>query len=101
MQAEGSSAWTNVPYLSTSPQTAGVLELSYRLTGISAERLRVRPVLTGSHGARPHSTNLRAIVKLHCTMALTVVASGTGPWLPLRIQPTPRPSAVTPEKGIE
>lgn len=62
MQAEGSSAWTNVPYLSTSPQTAGVLELSYRLTGISAERLRVRLVLTGSHGARPQVTNLRAIV---------------------------------------
>lgn len=62
MQAEGSSAWTNVPYLSTSPQTAGVLELSYRLAGISAERLRVRLVLTGSHGARPQVTNLRAIV---------------------------------------
>ncbi|TQL73481.1 DUF4815 domain-containing protein [Delftia sp. HK171] len=62
MQAEGSSAWTNVPYLSTSPQTAGVLELSYRLTGISAERLRVRLILTGSHGARPQVTNLRAIV---------------------------------------
>jgi hypothetical protein len=62
MQAEGSSTWVSVPYLSTSPQTTGVLELSYRLTGVNAERLRVRLVLTGSHGARPQVTNLRAIV---------------------------------------
>lgn len=62
MQAEGSSTWVNVPYLSTSPQTAGVLEITYRLAGINAERLRVRLVLTGSHSARPQVTNLRAIV---------------------------------------
>ena len=45
-----------------SPSNAGVLELTYRLDGISAQRLRVRLLLTGSHSARPLVTNLRAIV---------------------------------------
>jgi hypothetical protein len=62
MQAVGDDAWTDVPYLSSSPQTAGVLELTYRLAGIACDALRVRLLLTGSHSARPLVTNLRAFV---------------------------------------
>lgn len=61
-QADGSTTWQDVPYLSASPQTAGVMELTYRASGITADRVRVRLILTGSHSARPQLTNLRAIV---------------------------------------
>lgn len=62
MQADGEEIWQDVPYLSASPQTAGVLELTYRKSGITADRLRVRLVLEGGISARPEITNLRAIV---------------------------------------
>ena len=62
MQASDQDTWAQVPFIASSPQSAGVLELTYRLDGISAQRLRVRLLLTGSHSARPLVTNLRAIV---------------------------------------
>lgn len=62
MQAEGAQDWVEVPYLSSSPQTAGVLELTYRLQDVSADRLRVRLLLSGSHSARPEIANLRVVV---------------------------------------
>ena len=62
MQASDQDTWAQVPFIASSPQSAGVLELTYRLDGISAQRLRVRLLLTGSHSARPLLTNLRAIV---------------------------------------
>ena len=62
MQPSDQTHWTDVPFVSSSPQNAGVLELSYRLDNITASHLRVRLLLTGSHSARPLVTNLRAIV---------------------------------------
>jgi len=62
MQKVGASAWTDVPFISSSPQTAGVLELTYNLAGLSADAVRVRVLLTGSHNARPRAANLRAYV---------------------------------------
>ncbi|MCL1962466.1 MAG: DUF4815 domain-containing protein [Desulfovibrionaceae bacterium] len=62
MQAVGSEGWVDVPYQSSSPQTAGVLELTYHKAGIACDQLRVRALLTGSHAARPLATNLRAFV---------------------------------------
>ena len=54
--------WTDVPYLSSSAMTAGVMELTYELQGFAAERLRVRVAEHGSFNARPWVTNLRAVV---------------------------------------
>lgn len=54
--------WAPVPYLSSSPQTAGVLELTHELQNFPAERLRVRLTLQGSFSARPWLTNLRVVV---------------------------------------
>ena len=61
-QAEGSSDWAEVPYLQSSPQTAGTLEITYELASFAATRLRLRLTLTGSHKARPEVRNLRAVV---------------------------------------
>lgn len=54
--------WTDVPYLSSSPMTAGVLELTYELQNFDATRLRLRVALHGGFSARPWVTNLRAVV---------------------------------------
>ena len=54
--------WVEVPYLSSSPQTVGTFELTHELDNVSAERLRVRLTLSGSHTARPALRNLRAVV---------------------------------------
>lgn len=62
MQAEGVQDWVEVPYLSSSPQTAGVLELTYRLQAVTADRLRVRLLVSGGHSARPEIANLRVVV---------------------------------------
>lgn len=62
MQADGAQNWVEVPYLSSSPQTAGVLELNYRLQDVTADRVRVRLLLSGSHLARPELMNLRVVV---------------------------------------
>ena len=56
------AVWTEVPYLSSSPMTAGVMELTYRLEDFAAERLRLRITLHGSFNARPWVTNLRTVV---------------------------------------
>lgn len=61
-QKQGTSAWTPVPFVSSSPQTAGVMELVYQLDNFAAERVRLRLRLTGNHAARPAITNLRAVV---------------------------------------
>lgn len=62
LQEDGAANWVEVPYLSSSAQTAGVLELTYRLQGVEADRVRVRLKLTGAHGARPEIANLRVVV---------------------------------------
>lgn len=54
--------WVDVPYLSSSPMTAGVMELTYELKNINATGLRLRLALHGSFNARPWATNLRAVV---------------------------------------
>lgn len=54
--------WVEVPYLSSSPQTAGVFELTYELENYTADRLRLRVTSVGSHTARPEVRNLRAVV---------------------------------------
>lgn len=61
-QDDSGGAWTLVPFLSSSPQTAGVLEITHELTTIDAARLRVRLTLGGTHSARPVLRNLRVIV---------------------------------------
>ena len=61
-QLAGSEAWTVVPYLSSSPQTAGTIELTHRLQDMSAASLRLRLTLTGNTTARPLVDNLRAVV---------------------------------------
>lgn len=55
-------AWQPVPYQSSSPQTAGVLELTHQLDGFAADALRLRLTLTGTTKARPQVRNLRAAV---------------------------------------
>lgn len=59
--AEG-APWVAVPFLSSSPATVGVLELTHSLPDFAAAALRVRLTLTGTHGARPAVTNLRVVV---------------------------------------
>jgi len=54
--------WVDVPYLSSSPMTAGVMELTYELKNINATGVRLRLALHGSFNARPWATNLRAVV---------------------------------------
>ncbi len=54
--------WVDVPYLSSSPMTAGVMELTYELQNFAANRLRLRVAQHGSFNARPWATNLRAVV---------------------------------------
>jgi hypothetical protein len=61
-QAEGQSSWVSVPYVSQSPHQVGVLELTHELASLTAERLRVRLTLTGTHTARPNVRNLRVVV---------------------------------------
>ena len=61
-QLGASEQWTEVPYLSSSPQTAGTIELTHRLQGINAASLRLRLTLTGTPTARPLVDNLRAVV---------------------------------------
>lgn len=55
-------AWVAVPYSSSSPQTAGTLELTHVLPGIAAASLRLRLTLSGTPTARPMVANLRAVV---------------------------------------
>ncbi|MDA8455260.1 DUF4815 domain-containing protein [Acidovorax sp. GBBC 3334] len=54
--------WVDVPYLSSSAMTAGVMELTYELQDFAAERLRLRVAEHGGFNARPWATNLRAVV---------------------------------------
>ncbi|CAN7513345.1 DUF4815 domain-containing protein [Acidovorax sp. LjRoot129] len=56
------AVWTEVPYLSSSAMTAGVMELTYELQDLAAERLRLRVTVHGGFNARPWATNLRAVV---------------------------------------
>lgn len=56
------AAWVEVPYLSSSAMTAGVMELTYELQDLAAERLRLRVTVHGGFNARPWATNLRAVV---------------------------------------
>jgi hypothetical protein len=56
------AAWVEVPYLSSSAMTAGVMELTYELQDFAAERLRLRVTVHGGFNARPWATNLRAVV---------------------------------------
>lgn len=62
VQADTGGAWTPVPFLSSSPQSAGTIELTHELPVYTADRLRLRLSLGGSHNARPVIRNLRAIV---------------------------------------
>lgn len=61
-QNQTADAWTPVPFVSSSPQTAGVMELVYQLDNYTADKARLRLSLTGTHAARPAITNLRAVV---------------------------------------
>lgn len=60
--AETGAPWVPVPFLSSSPATVGVLELTHSLEAFDATALRVRLTLTGTHAARPAITNLRVVV---------------------------------------
>ena len=65
VQAKADTAgaqWVDVPYLSSSAMTAGVMELTYELQHFAAERLRLRVAEHGGFNARPWATNLRAVV---------------------------------------
>lgn len=55
-------AWVSVPYTSQSPHQVGVLELTYELASIDADRLRVRLSLSGTHTQRPTVHNLRVVI---------------------------------------
>lgn len=61
-QNQAAGAWVPVPFVSSSPQTAGVMELVYQLDNYAADKARLRLSLTGTHSARPAVTNLRAVV---------------------------------------
>ena len=61
-QLGASQQWQEVPYLSSSPQTAGSIELTHRLQGINATSLRLRLTLTGTTTARPKARDLRAVI---------------------------------------
>lgn len=61
-QTAGSSSWEPVPYVTSSPATAGVMSLEYALAGITASGVRLRLELTGEYNARPRVNNLRAVV---------------------------------------
>lgn len=56
-------AWQAVPYIDSSPGTAGVMALTYGHNAIgSASTVRVRLTLDGTPAARPLLTNLRVVV---------------------------------------
>ncbi|WP_046985744.1 hypothetical protein [Delftia acidovorans] len=61
-QLAASQQWQEVPYLSSSPQTAGSIELTHRLQGINTTSLRLRLTLTGTTTARPKVRDLRAVI---------------------------------------
>ena len=61
-QIAGSSAWQIVPFASSSPQTAGIIEMTHRLQGVNGTGLRLRLTLTGTSTARPKVHNLRAAI---------------------------------------
>lgn len=61
-QINDAGAWVAIPWESSSPQTAGVIELNHRKTGLVAQSLRLKLTLTGSTTARPKVRNLRAVV---------------------------------------
>jgi len=61
-QLNDAGAWIAVPWESSSPQTAGSIELLHRKTGLVAQSIRLRLTLTGSTTARPKVRNLRAVV---------------------------------------
>jgi hypothetical protein len=61
-QLDGQDGWSNVPFASSSPYTAGVAELTHELRGIQTDRLRLRLRLTGGPTARPVVHNLRAVI---------------------------------------
>lgn len=62
MQEVGGSDWVPVPYASSSPQTAGAIELTHRLADVTASALRLRLTLSGTATARPQVRNLRAVI---------------------------------------
>lgn len=62
MQINDAGQWIAVPWESSSPQTAGTIEMMHRKTGIAAQSLRLRLTLTGNTTARPKVRNLRAAV---------------------------------------
>ena len=62
MQVAASQQWQEVPYLSSSQQTAGSIEITHRLQGINATSLRLRLTLTGTTTARPKVRDLRAVI---------------------------------------
>lgn len=54
-------AWQAVPYVENSGASAGFVTITHELAGISAPRIRLRLLLTGTPAARPLITNLRAV----------------------------------------
>jgi len=63
LQEEGMDSWSEVPYQSSSPMTAGVLEITHETTvPLDAPRVRVKLVLSGNTNARPEVRNLRMAV---------------------------------------
>lgn len=61
-QAVGTTTWVTVPFLQSSPMDTGTLELTHELPSITANAVRVRLTLNGTHLSRPTLRNLRVAV---------------------------------------
>lgn len=61
-QAVGTTTWVAVPFLQSSPMDTGTLELTHELPSITANAVRVRLTLNGTHLSRPTLRNLRVAV---------------------------------------
>lgn len=59
---DGGTTWATVPFESSSPQTAGTVELTHKKTGLTGTAVRLRMRLTGTTNARPQVPSLYAVV---------------------------------------
>lgn len=60
--SDNGATWVDVPFDSSSAQTAGNVELTHKKTGLAGAALRLRLRLLGGTNARPKVRNLRAVI---------------------------------------
>ncbi|MEJ5128916.1 virulence-associated protein [Comamonas sp. MYb21] len=59
---DNGATWVQVPFDSSSPQTAGTVEMTHKKTALGGASLRLRLRLSGTTSARPRVRNLRAVI---------------------------------------